>query len=572
MAMKRLPRLTHREHDVLAVLCKPPVPGSTFTEPASIHAIADTLGISDAAVKQHLIHLYDKFDIPEGEERRRVRLANMALSEGAVPSVPRQLEQGGAAPGLLVDGRAAAALRNWPRAYELLARAEQEGATLSAEDLEHLGEAAMMTGRHEVSIAARQRAHAIHVRAGDDVRAALVEIALVFNYAGRLNFAQASAWFAKAARCLEATPAGPAHGYLAATEALFMLAGGHIERAIDLARKAATIGESVLDPDLRALGLVFQGQALAQRGCMHEAAPLLDEAMASATSGDLGPLATGLVYCRTICSCLEALDYQRAREWTEAIDRVAGDPGTAGFPGDCRAHRATLFAARGDWHAAECEARAACMEEERIDLSHSAIANYEIGQIRLRSGGFDAAAAAFQRARELGLNPQPGVALLHLERGDAKAAAASIRTAIEETVPQSMRRARLLQAQVEIASVAGESALARAAADELAQIVGEGASAALKASAKSALGIAALAEGRPCVALGELRQACRLWLEVGAPYDAARIRTYTAAALRALDDQASATLELEAARTVFERLGARPDTVRTVQALADVGQ
>jgi len=59
---------------------------------------------------------------------------------------------------------------------------------------------------------------------------------------------------------------------------------------------------------------------------------------------------------------------------------------------------------------------------------------------------------------------------------------------------------------------------------------------------------------------------------VGAPYDAARIRTYTAAALRALDDQASATLELEAARTVFERLGARPDTVRTVQALADVGQ
>ena len=40
--------------------------------------------LSEAAVKQHLAHLYDKFGIQGGGERRRVRLANEALRRGAV--------------------------------------------------------------------------------------------------------------------------------------------------------------------------------------------------------------------------------------------------------------------------------------------------------------------------------------------------------------------------------------------------------------------------------------------------------------------------------------------------------
>ena len=195
-AINRLPELTRRERDVLSVLCRPSSHGAPFTEPASIHAIADALGVSEAAVKQHLIHLYDKFGIFEGSERRRVRLANMAISEGAVRSHTPPASKGPGAD-LLTTGRAAAALRNWLRAYELLACAEVEGAALSAQDLEYLGEAAMMTGRHEESVVARQRAHAIYGRDEDHVHAASVEIALVYNYAGRLNFAQAQAWFAR---------------------------------------------------------------------------------------------------------------------------------------------------------------------------------------------------------------------------------------------------------------------------------------------------------------------------------------------------------------------------------------
>ena len=51
----------------------------------------------------------------------------------------------------------------------------------------------------------------------------------------------------------------------------------------------------------------------------------------------------------------------------------------------------------------------------------------------------------------------------------------------------------------------------------------------------------------------------RSWQRVGAPYLAARLRVLIARACRALGDEDGAQLELDAAREVFERLGAAPD-------------
>jgi DNA-binding NarL/FixJ family response regulator len=78
------PPLTPRERDVLIALCRPLHAGGAFREPASTREIAAALVVSEAAVKQHLTHLYDKFGLHEGEERRRVRLANEALARGVV--------------------------------------------------------------------------------------------------------------------------------------------------------------------------------------------------------------------------------------------------------------------------------------------------------------------------------------------------------------------------------------------------------------------------------------------------------------------------------------------------------
>lgn len=80
---ERAPDLTPRERDVLLALFQPALAGEVFAEPASTREIASSLSVSEAAVKQHLLHLYDKFGIYEGD-RRRVRLANEALRRGAV--------------------------------------------------------------------------------------------------------------------------------------------------------------------------------------------------------------------------------------------------------------------------------------------------------------------------------------------------------------------------------------------------------------------------------------------------------------------------------------------------------
>lgn len=77
------PRLTPRELEVLVVLCRPLVSGDPFPEAVSVKQMAHELFVTEAAIKQHLQNLYDKFAIPpEGE--RRVRLANEAIRRGAV--------------------------------------------------------------------------------------------------------------------------------------------------------------------------------------------------------------------------------------------------------------------------------------------------------------------------------------------------------------------------------------------------------------------------------------------------------------------------------------------------------
>jgi pSer/pThr/pTyr-binding forkhead associated (FHA) protein len=77
------PEVTARERDVLVVLCRPLLDRDLFTEPASIREIAGELVVSEAAVKQHLARLYDKFGV-DATDHRRARLANEALRRGAV--------------------------------------------------------------------------------------------------------------------------------------------------------------------------------------------------------------------------------------------------------------------------------------------------------------------------------------------------------------------------------------------------------------------------------------------------------------------------------------------------------
>jgi predicted component of type VI protein secretion system len=103
------PELTRREQDVVTSLCRPALSDEAFVAPATAREIAADLVVTEAAVKQHLLRLYQKFRIPEGANRR-VRLANEVVALGLVRPLP-PTEKTALAARSEADGRVPAATR-----------------------------------------------------------------------------------------------------------------------------------------------------------------------------------------------------------------------------------------------------------------------------------------------------------------------------------------------------------------------------------------------------------------------------------------------------------------------------
>jgi DNA-binding NarL/FixJ family response regulator len=257
--------------------------------------------------------------------------------------------------------------------------------------------------------------------------------------------------------------------------------------------------------------------------------------------------------------CHELADVRRAAEWTEATSRwCEAIPDTNLYPGICRVHRAQVMQVQGDWDAAESEATRACRDMIGVHVGTAAGGQYELGEIRRLRGDLAGAEAAFKQAHELGRDPQPGLALLRLAQGRADLAVASIRAALGSAT-ERLARARLCVAQVEIALAVGDVDTARTATSELEQTAEAFSSPGLQAAAEEARGSVLLAQGQSAEALLHLREACRQWQQIEAPYEAAKVRLLLADAYRELGDGDAAALELDAADDVFQRLGAERD-------------
>jgi tetratricopeptide (TPR) repeat protein len=232
-------------------------------------------------------------------------------------------------------------------------------------------------------------------------------------------------------------------------------------------------------------------------------------------------------------------------------------------PDECHREpaRAEILRLRGACDEAEQEALVACEELRPYLRREMGWPLSELGRIRLRKGDIGGAEEALLAAHRVGWDPQPGLALVRLAQGDAAAAAASIRDALDrpsrvpskELPPDTdLQRAPLLEAQVEIDIAAGDLGGARAAGDELERVAARFQSKALVAGAALARGRVRLAEGHVAEAERRCSEAARLWSEIGAPYEAAVARMVLAEALRAGGREAQAGLELDAARTILE--------------------
>lgn len=459
-------------------------------------------------------------------------------------------------------GRKHYELRAWADAYKALSLADRE-TPLGAEDLERFALAAYLIGRDEDYLGTLERAYSAHVNEDQCARAVRCAFWLGFRLLMRGEMGRATGWFARAQRLLDRDARECAErGYLLAPLVEQRLESGDYEAAYAAAAEAAAIGERCGDPDLIACARHQQGRARLQQARVQEGLALLDETMVMVTAGELSPLVTGLMYCSVIQACQEVYAIDRSREWTAALARWCDDqPDMVAFAGVCQVHRAEIMQLQGAWPDAIDAARRACARSQGVDQRATAAAFYQQAEIHRLKGEFAAAEDAYRSASHLGLEPQPGLALLRLVQGRADAAATAIRRVASTTVDR-LKRMSLLPAYIEIMLAAGEVQDARNACRELEDIARSFDTGVPDAIAAHACGAVDLAEGDAQSALGALRRAVEVWQRIEAPYAAARVRVLIGLACRALGDEDGAGLEIDAAKSVFERLGAAPDLAR----------
>ena len=460
----------------------------------------------------------------------------------------------------LEHGRECYGRRAWGDAYQALLCADQATA-LQSDDLDRLATAAFLTGHDLEFQRLRERLHRVHTEADDRPRAARCAYWLALFSLLRGEIGPANAWIARGQRLVEDRDCVE-RGYVLIAVAEQQLRDRQADAAHATASQAADVGECFDDADLTAGARHVQGRALIDQGDVVEGLKCLHETMLAVVADELSPAMTALMYCSVIDTCRQVHALGRAREWTSAFSRVCErQPDMTAFTGTCLVHRSEILQLQGAWPDALTEACRACERALRADRKPPGAAFYQQAEIHRLRGEFAKAEDAYHSASDRGCEPQPGLALLRLAQGRTDAACAAIRR-LTSGPSDRLRRARLLPAYLEIMLAIGDLEDARRARDELQELGRVFDADALRALVAQTDGAIALAGGQAQAALDPLRRALEQWQRLEAPYEAARVRVLIGQACRAVGDDEAAALEHKAARSEFERLGARPELAR----------
>jgi ATP/maltotriose-dependent transcriptional regulator MalT len=459
----------------------------------------------------------------------------------------------------LREARTAYAERAWQRAYDAFAAAEAEG-PLEADDYNRFAVAAHLLGRLPDYFAIRERAYQSLIGRGDHLAAAESALWVGIQKVVQGEVAEGGGWIARGARIVaEDGTESRAANFLEVARAVEVAMAGDPEEAARITGGCVQAARRFGSQEYAALSLHQQGMFLLAAGRTDEGLACLDEAMLGVASGECSALVEGIIYCNVISACWSVYELTRAQQWTAAMTQwVASQPEMRNFSGECKVRRAELKQLHGRWADAIDELDGVTSDGDRWV---SGIAASVRGNLDRLSGRFDEAEELFSLASRFGEDPQPGLALLRLARGSVQAAAAMVRRSLAET-HQPGTRIPVLAAATEILLAVGEAEAAEAAADELSDLATVNHSPVVAALGQCARASVRLARGAATEALPLLRDALGTWVRAGAPYEEARTRVLLADACRALGDRESADREVDAARAIFEELGALPDLAR----------
>lgn len=461
------------------------------------------------------------------------------------------------AEGLLHQARSAHERHDWRAAYDAFVQLDGL-ATMSLTDLDAYAAAAWRLGHGKEAVRLAERVYGQLARS-DPAAAAMkaLELALEWVTRGDLNIARG--WMSRARRLLADGPSGAAHGYLMYLEALVAWAERDADELALRADRLRSISEPLVDPSLTALSMIAAAMAAFTDGRPADGCGYIDEAMLPVLAGDVRVDWAGDIYCVALNLCHQLADRPRMRSWTDAMERWCDVHQTSTYYRVCDVHRLQLAAADQDYRHLEHQLFTASAALEGVNSWVGGEGFYQLGEVRRLRGDGEGALAAFAKARSLGVDPQPGEALLRCRMGDTATAWTDLRVALAAVGPLS--RMRMLRAAVEIALARGDLDEARRYSAEMQDGAAAFGTPGYRAWAAHARGAVLARSGEHEQALAVLNDALRHYREQRARYESAEVYEWMALAHKGIGDDAAAAADLATAEAIYEQLAVQPSPV-----------
>jgi len=450
----------------------------------------------------------------------------------------------------VVRGEDALREGDWEGARTAFQEAIDDGATPEA--LDGLGRTLWWLGDVDGAIEHRERAYAAFRKLGDLGAAALIALWLAREHLEAVgNEPVSNGWLARAEGLLHDAGPGVEHGWLELTRGGRAFDAAHMkeraEAALDTARRFA-------DPNLEASALALLGRAKLLDGEFDAGVGALDEAMVTATGGEVSdPVVFGDVCCLVTLAAEEAGELGRLMKWNEVVESYLSRHLHGPLISFCGTCGAEFFQAKGDLGMAErCLAEALEALEGTGHRSRCIHPAAKLAELRILQGRVEEAERLLMGYEDLSEALGASVAI-HRLKGDHAVAAALLLRRLNQ-VGDTTVAVPLLSTLVEVQLAQGNVQQAAATAERLASL-------AARSEHPRLLAFAELAEGRVSLAAGtgdarvHLERALEGFGRLEMPLDGARARVELARALQEEEPDVAAR-EARVALETLERLGA----------------
>lgn len=461
------------------------------------------------------------------------------------------------APDLRAQAQRAVAAQAWDKAAALFEAADTVQ-PLEGTDLHQWALALQCTGRADAALPLLARAVAVHTRAGNVPLAVTDAVTLSGLHFERGQSAIAKGWLAQAEdwACEIEDPATTALTlWMKSKVAAF---DGEPEQALSLADIAYSTVRHKDAVGIEALSLAYRGF---YRLCLGDTrAGLADQDLAAAmalSSGDIDPIVGGILYCNILWAARMFGDWARADQWTLGYQKYCTESGME-LTGSCQLHRSEVLGVRGSL--LEALSR---IQDSLARLTGDAPwaigdANRVLGDVHAAIGNDDDALEAYEKAYARGWCPEPGRAMLLLERGEAEAAYASLERSLIGKTWWTLQRRGILFAHLALAAAhTGRREQALKLIEELSGSPDRWPMLSIRALTNEAQSVLAHARDDYDSALRHLHLARQLWSSIDGRVQAVRLRLRIAKLQLAHDDVRGASAEIHAAQLLASELGSR---------------